>query len=279
MKGIFRIYRLFAIVLVFTIAICGCGKEQENLSTQTSDSLPTIVVGCDNYPPFSYTDTDGKPTGLDTELATEAFRRMGYHAEFVTIDWENKKELLADGSIDCIWCCFSMDGRTDQYRWAGPYMLSRQVVAVNPDSDIYTLQQLENKIVAVQATTKPEELFLMPDDNEDITIPKVKSLFSMQNRELIYPMLSKGYVDAIAAHETSLLQYMNDYHVEYRILDEPLLTVGLGVAFSLEDNRGLDQELSATLEEMRKDGTSEEIIGKYLAHPSTYLEVEDYEVK
>ncbi len=277
MKGSKKLQQLLAVIFIFTILLCSCGKADHTLSTQQDENLPTIVVGCDNYPPFSYIDTDGKPTGLDTELATEAFRRMGYHAEFVTIDWENKQELLEDGSIDCIWCCFSMDGRTDQYRWAGPYMLSRQVVAVNPDSDIYTLQQLENKIVAVQTTTKPEELFLTSDANADI--PKVKSLFSMQNRELIYPMLSKGYVDAIAAHETSLLQYMNDYHVEYRILDEPLLTVGLGVAFSLEDNRGLEQELSSTLEEMRKDGTSEKIIGKYLANPSTYLEVEDYEVK
>jgi len=92
-------------------------------------------------------------------------------------------------------------------------------------------------------------------------------------------MLSKGYVDAVAAHETSILQYMSDYHVEYRILDKPLLTVGLGVAFSLDDTSGLNEELSDTLEEMQKDGTSEKIIGKYLAHPSTYLEVENYEVK
>lgn len=272
-----KIFRQIAVVCTFTILLCSCARKDESLSTQSAEEeLPAIVVGCDNYPPFTYTDTDGRPTGLDTELATEAFRRMGYRAEFITIDWENKKELLENGSIDCVWCCFSMDGRLDQYNWAGPYMLSRQVVAVNPDSDIYTLQQLNDKTVAVQATTKPEDLFLNQTDG---SIPKVKSLFSMQNRELIYPMLSKGYVDAIAAHETSLQQYMNDFHVEYRILEEPLLTVGLGVAFSLEDERGLDKTLSDTLEEMRKDGTSEAILEKYLDNPDTYLEVEDYEIK
>ncbi len=51
------------------------------------------------------------------------------------------------------------------------------------------------------------------------------------------------------------------------------------MAFSLDDTSGLNEELSDTLEEMQKDGTSEKIIGKYLAHPSTYLEVENYEVK
>ena len=49
-----------------------------------------------------------------------------------------------------------------------------------------------------------------------------------------------------------------------QILEEPLLTVGLGVAFSKQDDRGLEQELSETFEEMRADGTMEEIIGRYL---------------
>ena len=53
-----------------------------------------------------------------------------------------------------------MDGREEEYQWAGPYLYSRQVVAVRSDSDIYTLQDLAGKVVAVQSTTKPEELFL-----------------------------------------------------------------------------------------------------------------------
>ena len=33
----------------------------------------------------------------------------------------------------------------------------------------------------------------------------------MENRELIYTSLSRGYVDAIAAHEISIRQYMSDF--------------------------------------------------------------------
>ena len=80
----------------------------------------------------------------------------------------------------------------------------------------------------------------------------------------MYPFLSKGYADAIASHETSMLQYIADYDVELRILDEPLLTVGLGVAFDLHDERGLDETLNAVLADMRRDGTMESIIGGYL---------------
>lgn len=52
------------------------------------------------------------------------------------------------------------------------------------------------------------------------------------------------------------------------------MTVGIGVAFDKEDRRGLCQELDKTLREMRQDGTSEKIIGKYLENQKQYLEVE-----
>ena len=221
------------------------------------------------YPPFSYMDTDGEPTGIDMNLAEEAFHRMGYEPVFVKIDWESKKELLEDGSIDCVWSSFTMDGRENEYQWAGPYMKSRQVVAVIKDSDIQTLSDLADKTVAVQTTTKPEELFLKGEDDGMV---KPGRLISMQNRELIYPMLSKGYVDAVAAHETSVREYMKDYHTEYRILEEPLVNVGLGVAFSMKKDSTFVQELSDVLEDMRRDGTTEEITGAYLDDPGQYLE-------
>ena len=94
---------------------------------------------------------------------------------------------------------------------------------------------------------------------------------------MIYPFLSKGYVDAIAAHETAILQCMADYHLEYRILEEPLLTVGLGVAFAKDDGRGLEQALSDTFAQMREDGTMEEIIRRYLEEPRRYMEGNDDE--
>ena len=61
-----------------------------------------------------YEDKEGVPTGIDVELATEAFGRMGYDVEIVNIDWERKQELVENG-------------------------------------DIYTLSDLEGKTLAVQS--------------------------------------------------------------------------------------------------------------------------------
>lgn len=259
--------------LIVSCSVCllppllsGCGTSSADISQETS-KLPVITIGCDTYSPFSYLDVDGNITGIDVELADEAFGRMGYQPEFQIINWEEKKDLVDTGAIDCIWSSFTMDGREAEYNWAGPYMQSHQVVAVNPDSDIHTLSDLKDKIIAVQSTTKPEDIIR----SHNGTLPELKKVISVQKRDLIFILTSKGYVDALAAHDTSVEQFMSESGLNFRILDEPLLTVGLGVAFSVNDTRGIDDELSETLDEMRKDGTIRRIIEKYLSDPDRYL--------
>ena len=140
---------IICMLSIYAASFYGCGKKEWSDSHNNEAGLPEIVIGSDNYPPYNYVDTDGNATGIDVELATEAFKRMGYKARFIYIDWEDKKNLLADRTIDCAWGSFSMDGRENEYRWAGPYMTSRQVVAVNMESDIYSLEDLEGKSVVL----------------------------------------------------------------------------------------------------------------------------------
>ena len=154
-------------------------------------------------------------------------------------------------------------------------MVSRQVVAVRRDSDIYAFSDLAGKRVAVQSTTKPEELFL---SHADPRLPALREVFSLQNRELIYPFLSKGYADAIAAHETAILQYMSDYHLEYRMGFHTTSVAGVvgaaaaaGKLLHLPQD-GLERALSDIFEQMRADGTLEEIVGRYLDKPLRYME-------
>ena len=125
-----KIAAFSAMLACAALLLGGCGAEKAVEKTDKSVK-PVIVVGSDNYPPYNYEDVDGRPTGIDVDLATEAFARMGYKAVFSVIDWEAKKELVESGEIDCIWGSFSIDGREDQYRWSAPYMVSRQVVVIS----------------------------------------------------------------------------------------------------------------------------------------------------
>lgn len=255
------------ILLVGLLLLCGCDKYEDMVY---DEELPKIVVGGDYYPPFNYIDADGMSTGIYVDVAKEAFRRIGYKPEFVEIQWEDKQTLLENGKLDCIWGCFSVNDCEKDFRCTSPYMYSRQVVAVDADSRIQHLSDLRDKTIAVHSTVIPEEIFFKQKDNR---IPPVKEVFALQDREMIYTYLGKGYVDAIATHEAAIRQYMDDSGMEYKILDETLVVSELGVAFSKNDNRGIEKELSRVFEDMKNDGTMQSIIDKYFGNSEQYLGV------
>ena len=70
---------------ILAVTLAGC-KNTDN--TKEENEKPVITLGSDNYPPYNYLNEDGVPTGIDVELATEAFKRMGYQVEVALINWE-----------------------------------------------------------------------------------------------------------------------------------------------------------------------------------------------
>ncbi len=218
-KGI--IFLLAGIINMMLMCSCGfIGKTQEN-------SLPELVIGGAEYAPYFYTDTD-EYTGIDVELATEACRRMEYRPVFVTLDLENRAKALANGGVDCLWTCLTMDGREDEYTWAGPYLYTRRVYVVPQDSDIQNAEDLAGKKVSVQAGSTSEEIML---EGQVEALNKVDTFAAYQSLGEVFMVLRRGYVDAMIGHEGALKIYTEQYPGEYRYLDMNLMRSRLGVAF------------------------------------------------
>lgn len=251
--------RCLSVLLLFCLFFCmfpSCGQPPAT----DGEDLPPLRIGSDDYAPFFYMDENGEFAGIDVALATEVCRRLGYRVEFVRIDWTKKDILLAAGEVDCLWGSFSMTGREDRYIWAGPYMNSRQVVVVPEDSDIHTLSDLAGRRMAVQATSKPDEIF---SSGTDERIPPLRDLYCFENTKNVFAALRKGYVDAIAGHETAFRDYMRYTSGNYRVLDENLLVVHLGVAFDKNGDGVMAGKVKATLDKMKNDGFTQEILRAY----------------
>lgn len=185
--------------------------------------------------------------------------------------WENKDDYLEDGTVDCLWGSFSMNGREDNYTWAGPYLCSRQVVVTRVDSGIASLADLEGKRIAVQATGKAEGVLIHGNDPR---IPEVAAVYCFSTMDEVYASLRKNYVDAIAGHENALKAMMNDAPESFVMLPEALYVSQLGVAFRKGTHEELAAELAQTLDEMRADGTIAQILQKYGLDVNTALGVE-----
>ena len=246
-----------AFLLACSLILGGCGGKKEKAA---DSELPVIVIGMDYFEPYSYQASDGKYKGIDVELAKEAFRRLGYQPKFEKIVWEDKDELLTDGTIDCLWSSYSMNGREDKYQWAGPYLYSRQMVVVKNESEIQTIQDLKGKRIAVQATTKAEDLFL---HNIKADVPQMEQVNCFSTTNELYATLRKNYVDAIAGHEAMLGSLVQSGEGAYRMLKESLYKSELGVAFKKGMHEEAAAELTKTLKKMQDEGITEEIVTKY----------------
>lgn len=194
------------------------------------------------------------------ELAREACRRMGYEPVFRKVDWDSRDELLTGGGIDCLWSCYSMDGQEHDYDWVGPYMRSRQVVAVLEESPIGHLTQLSGRTVAVRVGAKAESLFLR---HAEANVPVVQTVFSLNSMAEVATALRNGYVNAIAGYGAAVREALNNSGVAYRFLEEELGHANLGIAFAKGSDPVLLDKLTQALKDMQEDGTTARILSGY----------------
>lgn len=153
-----------------------------------------------------------------------------------------------------------MNDRENDYQWAGPYLYSRQVIAVSSDSSIQTFDDLSDKRVGVQVTTRAANLFLHTIDS---SLPEVKEVNCFATTEDMFAALRKGYVDAIAGHEALLNEFIVNGQGRYRLLEESPHISKVGVAFKKGTHIKLTKEMNNIIVEMSKDGTIGKIAEKY----------------
>jgi len=269
-EGDERMKRRFLLLGAVLLAAAVClfsvfstGKFNKN------DDRPIIRVGYCNYLPYIANNAEGGARGIDAVLAEEAFGRMGYHVQFVRIDWDEKDELLAQHKVDCLWAGFVMTGRESQYQWAGPYLQSRHVVVVPADSDIYTLHALAGRSIAVPAHSRTEGLLL-----HGSSVPKTTEIYSFQGLQETRAALFSGYYDAAADNELAWKTLLSGREEEFRILDEPLAVTHLGVAFAKDADATFVAQLNEQLAQMQRDGTIAAALEENQVNASELEEVE-----
>ena len=246
--------RSSALLLLFALLFLPSAWAEEG------ENLPKIIIGSDEYQPYSYYNVDGSPQGVDVEMAREAFRRMGYEPVFLHVVWEDKDEALAEGTVDCLWGGFMMNDYEDKYTWAHLNLFSRLMAVVRADSAYADPADLAGCRAAVQGTSWAEYLLIRQDQPG---VPKVRAVYSLSSIDEVFAVMRKGYADTIVGHECVLNIFLAENEGRYRMLETSLGTSELGVAFQKGTHEELAQQLEQTLAEMAADGTVEEILTAY----------------
>lgn len=257
---------LLSIACVACLALAllaGCSSNSQASSSDSGEDksadISTLVVGFDNsYPPYGFMDDNNQPTGIDLDLATEVAKRNGWDIQLEPINWDSKDALLNQGSINCIWNGFTMEGREGKYTFSEPYMLNEQVVVVKKDSGINSLEDLAGKTVVTQADSAA--LDVLEGDKKDLT-DTFKDLQTLPDYNNAFIQLESGIVDAVAC-DLSIAQYQIAAKPDAYTQLDPLSTEHYAVGFKLGDE-ALAQKVTDTLRDMYNDGTVATLCDKY----------------
>ena len=111
---------ILAFIIIVSVASSDMLSHDDSEIINDND---TFVVGVDvHIPPFAFENNTSEPVGFDLDLAQEVCNRNGWNLVVKPIIWKEKQNELDSDSIDCVWCCFVINGRENDYTWSEPYL-------------------------------------------------------------------------------------------------------------------------------------------------------------
>lgn len=144
-----RSYSAIRLLLIFLAAIYLflCNPVAE----ATSNDKPVLIVGDDiYYPPYSFIDDSGNPTGFNVELAKAVGEAMGYQVEVRLDEWSKTREALEAGDIDVIAGMFYSDERDNIYSFSLVHNITYGDIITAKNIKLNSLEDLRGKTVVVQ---------------------------------------------------------------------------------------------------------------------------------
>ena len=269
MKKLTKIAAAAAALCLGAALLAGCSGSNDAASNAADNGAAanpdatTLIVGLDNAsPPYGFIGDDGNLTGFDIDLATEVAARNGWNLELEAIDWDAKDALLNQGTINCIWNGFTMEGREDDYTFSEPYMLNEQVLVVKKDAGIKSWDDLAGKTVITQTDSAAQDV--LEGDQKDLAAT-FATLDTIGEYNTAFMQLESGAVDAVAC-DLSIAQYQLAAKPDaYTQLDEPLSSEHYAVGFKKGDTKSADA-VTESLKALYEDGTVQDLCDKYASY-------------
>jgi polar amino acid transport system substrate-binding protein len=260
----FRSIKLMALFVLVVCLMVGCSNSNEASSKDdASGEETTLIMGLDDtFAPMGFRDEKGNLVGFDVDLAEEAVTRMGVNIEFQPIDWSMKETELNAGNIDFIWNGYTVtDERKEKVAFSTTYLENSQIIVTLADSTVNKKSDLAGLSVAVQA----ESSALDAVNQEPDFVQSLKELLEFSTNNEAFNDLEAGRSDAVVVDEVLARYYMKQKGEEnYKVLEENFGDEEYAVGLRKDDTETLEK-LNAALDEMKKDGTYDEIHAKWFS--------------
>lgn len=230
----------------------------------SSDSLDNITWMSEQYPPYNYVDEDGTPKGVTFDVLFKMFERVGHSlppSEIDFLPWARSYRTLQDEPNTALFSMTYTDERQKLFKFVGPIIPSKVAVISRKDRnlDINSAKDLNNLKIGAIRDDIGEQMLLSLGVNKS-------AINQSSNTENMLKMLQHGRVDAVAYGFDIVLWNLkkmgedpNNYEVTYTLKEGEM-----GYAFHKDVDPAVLEKLQKALDELKADGTVEQISAKYL---------------
>jgi len=238
-----------------------------------------FIVGLDDkFPPFAFTDENEELVGFDVDLTNEVAKRLEVEIRFKLHDWDEIIFELRSRRIDMIWNSVSITiERERQMSFSQVYHSEEQYLFVKKEIDSEEISDLDDEIVEMDSEEiVGEEIFDLEDKIVGVKLGSAVSIameensfFSKLEELKIYPNtilavddLKNDEINAVVIG-LSVGNYYNSQEKLLKPIRDVIFNESYGVAFRREDI-SFREAVDEILEEMKADGTFDEIKDKWL---------------
>ena len=257
-KGLFgRVLPLLFLAAVLMVALAACGGGGG--SGGGGGGGEDITVASDiAYPPFEF-ERDGEPVGFDIDLLNEVGKRAGFTPEYQNVTFDGIIGGLANGQYDAAISSMTITpDREKRIDFSEPYFNADQSLLAPGDAGIESVDDLGDATVGVQLGTTGE--ITANEFKDEGTIQG--DIRTFDTIEDAFNALENGQIEAII-NDLAVSQYEAENSGGNAEIIEVIPTEEqYGIA--LPKDSELRADINKALQEIKDDGTYEEIYKKWI---------------
>ena len=257
------VFTLLSIIIfiIYGASLTACGSTAN--SSTVPDSSPQkmtiysgkLLVGSDiTYPPFEYTE-DGKTVGFDIDIASEIAGRLEKELEIIPITWDCIYDIPEDIKIDMVISAVERTGDKEELAdFSDPYYIKEYMLIVLSEAKPKLREDLKGKKIGM-LTNKQKDFsaeylkYFMVEPYSDIIL----MFKALKSKDI------EGILISIPLGKSIIKENKGSYSI--------LETVKSEMEYSIVFLKGspLKDEVNRILEEMKQDGTYQEIYDRWFA--------------
>ena len=214
-----------------------------------------LYVGTNaEFPPFEYLDK-GKVVGFDIDLVKAIGEKLGMEVVIKDMAFDGLIPALETNKIDIVIAGMTAsDERKMAVNFSNPYYTANQVIILNDNNnDIKTFDDLNGKLVGV-----------MLGFTGDVVVSEMKDVKSKKyNASYAAIMeLQNNKIDAVVLDSETALNYVKN-NKGLKLAETSGEPEEYAIAIS-KKNSELLNKINTALDELKKDGTYEALLKKYM---------------